>query len=170
MPSANLCTRDNVKTFLGLGGTTHDAAIDLLLPNASEAIELYCRRRFAQTAYAECYDGAGDTVVLRRRPVINVTHVWDDPYGEFHDESLLDPSEYFVEAARGFVTLRAGRFFAGRGNVKVVYDAGYTLVPSDVAQACILLVAHWFGRGREAVEPMPEAVTNLLTPHREPVV
>jgi uncharacterized phiE125 gp8 family phage protein len=188
MASTNLCTRDNVKSYLGLSGTAYDAVIDLLIPAASEAIEKFCGRRFGQASYTEYRDGeAADRVVLRERPVTLVTAVWDDPDRDFDDDSRLDADEYVLEPESGIVRLRYGSFADGVRNVKVQYTAGYSAIPQDLAQACLMLVAAWFHRGREAAdgldlrraaettqqylsEPMPAAVAGILATHREHTV
>ena len=186
--STNLCTRDNVKSYLGLTGTTYDDVIDLLIPAASEAIERFCGRRFGQSSYTEYHDGGGkDALVLAQRPVASVSGVWDDVNRNFSDDFLLDADEYVVDTARGLVVLRNGAFSDGVRNVKVTYTAGDSSVPTDVAQACIMLVAALFHRGREAADgldgraiaeasqrfaqdPLPEQVQRILRACRDHTV
>jgi len=140
-------------SYLGLTGTTCDDLIDALIPAASEAIENACRRRFGETAYTEYYDGGGrDRLVLRKRPVNSLSGVWDDPDREFGDDTQLDPDDYVLDADPGILLLRQGTFADGLRNVKVSYTAGYGTLPTDVAQACRMLVAAWFHRGREAAD------------------
>jgi len=186
--SANLCTRDSVKTHLGLSGSTYDNVIDALIPAASEAIENTCGRRFAQASYTDYRDGDGlDRIVLRRRPVTEVAGVWDDPARTFGDATKLDADEYVLDAERGIVLLRAGTFSEGVRNVKVSYTAGAAAVPDDVAQACRMLVAAWFHAAREggdgldartagetalrfSAEPMPAPVARIIERYREHTV
>lgn len=184
--STDLCTRDSVKTYLGLTGTNYDDLIDALVPAASEAIENACRRRFAEEEDAEYHDGGEDRLVLRRRPVASVTDIWDDPERNFADASKLEADEYVLDADRGMVLLRQGTFSPGIRNVKVAYTAGYSSVPDDAAQACRALVSAWFHRGREAAdgldrravaevaqrfasEGLPAPVLQVLRPYREHV-
>jgi len=186
--SANLCTRDSVKTYLGLSGTTHDALIDALIAPASEAIENACARRFAQAGVTEYHDGDGlNRLVLRRRPVTEVAGVWDDPARTFGDATKLASDDYVLDAQRGFVLLRSGTFSQGVRNVKVSYTAGAASVPDDIAQACRMLVAAWFRAGREggdgldartagevalkfSAEPLPPPVARILERYREHAV
>jgi len=186
--STNLCTRDRVKSYLGLTGDTYDDLIDALIPAASEALERACGRRFAETGYTEYHDGNGaDRVVLNHRPVISLTAIWDDADRDFEAADLVDSDDYVLDAAAGIVILTSGRFARGARNVKVTYSAGYTTVPTDAAQACCMLVAAWFHRGREAadgldrramaevsqhfaVEAMPPVVSRLIASFREPHV
>ena len=183
--SIDLCSRDNVKSYLGLSGATYDAVIDLLIPAASEAIERSCRQRFAETEREDYFDGGGlSRLVLQHRPVSSVASVWDDVNRDFAADTLLDESDYVVDLARGIILLRSGAFADGIRNVKVSYVTNYDAVPSDVAQACIMLTAAWFHRGREwadgldarnvaeasqrfAQEPLPVSVQNLIQAYRE---
>jgi uncharacterized phiE125 gp8 family phage protein len=176
MPSSDLCTRDEVKSFLGITGTTYDSTISRLVTAASDAVERFCRRRFARSEYSEFYDGRGaDRIVLLQRPVVSVENVWDDPSGEYFDDELLETEEYEVDSERGIIVLRQGRFFDGKRNVKVEYTAGYSSIPEDIAQAAALLAAAWFREGRELVTGearpgrggMPEGALALLRPYRE---
>lgn len=181
--SASLCSRDDVKTYLGLSGTTYDASIDTLIPAASEAIENACGRRFAETAYTEYRDGGHDRLVLKRRPATSVSGIWDDPDRVFGDATKLDSDDIVLDTDRGIVILRQGAFQNGVRNVKVSYTAGSAEVPDDIAQACVMLVAAWFHSGREgadgldsrtagemaqrfAAEALPATVERILRAYR----
>lgn len=181
--STNLCSRDDLKTRLGLGGTAHDDALDALIAAASEAIETFCCRRFAVESHTEYHDGGHDRVMFRHRPVTELTGLWDDPVRAFGDATAVAASEVVLDEERGLLVLRSGRFAAGIRNVKVVYSAGYDTIPDDLAQGCALLAAAWFNRAREggdgldarsaaggsaafSRDPMPEAVRQLIMPYR----
>jgi hypothetical protein len=165
-----------VKLYLGITGTTYDAAISGLVAAASDAVESYCRRRLGEGSYTEYHDGGGkDRLVLAHRPVVAVANVWDDPEREFSVDALLEEEEYTVDPLAGILRLMQGRFFAGVRNVKVEYTAGYDTTPGDISHAAVLLAATWFREGREATacskrrkgEALPEAVMALLRPYRE---
>jgi len=186
--STNLCSIDDVRSYLGIAGAGHDEAIGMLIAAASEAIENYCRRRFAEQDYVEYHGGGGhQRVVLRHRPVIAVSGVWDDLAREFGEASEIEPDEYVVDAERGIIALKVGVFSDGHLNVKVAYSAGYEVVPGDLAQACTMLVAAWFNLGRTGgdgmvsrsaggavfqypAQPFPEQVIQVLARYRDPVV
>lgn len=187
--STDLCTRDNVKTYLGLSGTTHDDVIDALISAASEAVENFCGRKFDVTAYTEYHHGGGaSSVVLQRRPVTEVSGLWDDLARDFDDESLVDSDDYVLDSESGIIHLLWGAAFSdGVRNVKVSYSAGYSSVPDDVAHACVMLVAAWFHRGREGADGLgsravegvsqqfdpkspPEPVREILAAYREHTV
>ena len=168
--SVNLCSRDMLKANLGVGGTAHDARLDALIAAASEAIETFCRRRFGESSYTEYHDGGHDRIVLLHRPVLSVTGLWDDLARQFDEASAVAETEYILDAERGLIVLRSGRFALGIRNVKASYSAGYAAVPDDVEQACILLAADWFHRAQSGDEPTdiawPEPARQLIAPYR----
>lgn len=186
MPSMNLCTPEMVKTYLGLTGSTYDAALDALIPAASERIERACRRAFGSATLTEYHDGGHDRVLLGRRPATAVNEVHDDPRGQFPDASVVPAAEYTLYPEMGLLMLRSGRFARGVRSVRVTYSGGYAEPPADLAQACVMLTAAWFHRGREAAdgvagrtvermsqrfdaEPAPKAVWQIIERYREPV-
>ena len=186
-PSIDLCSSSEVKSYLGLTGSTHDDVIAALITPASEAIENFCRREFDETSHTEYFDGLDkDRIVLSHRPVTAVSGLWDDPSRDFDDASLVDTDEYVIDEERGIIRLLAGAFSDGVRNVKVTYTGGYATIPKDVAQACVMLVAAWLHRGREGADgltarnaggtaqqfesqSLPAAVRQVLLPYREPV-
>lgn len=183
--SGNLCSIDDVKTYLGLTGTDHDTRLTALVEAASEAIESFCRRQFTQTQHTEYHDGMGSGVLLLdHHPAQSVTSVKVDANRAFASAEAIDSDDYVVYGDEGMIQLVAGTFAAGVRNVQVVYTAGYSAIPDDVAQACVQLVAAWFHRGRQgadgidterlgdysasyAARGLPQPVVELLTPYLE---
>lgn len=185
--STDLCSRTNLKSYLGLTGTGHDDTLDMLIDAASEAIESYCRRSFGVTAHVEYHDGGHDRIVLRHRPVTALTGLWDDLAREFSDSSEITSDDYVLDSDLGILHLDAGTFAEGIRNVKVSYSAGYSTIPDDLSQACILLAAAWFNQGRAGgdglraqtlagvahqfgQQPLPESVRQLLSSYRDHAV
>ena len=183
--SGNLCSIDDVKTYLGLSGSDHDTQLTALVANASEAIESFCRRKFTQTDYTEYHDGMGSGILLLdHHPAQSVTEVKIDANRDFDNADALDPDDTVTYGDEGLIQLVSGTFPAGVRNVRVIYSAGYTSVPDDVAQGCIQLAAAWFHRGRQGADGLereslgdyavtfrdrglPAAVVDLLTPYLE---
>lgn len=151
--STALVSRDAVKTYLGLNDTAHDDRIDQLIDAVSESIELYCGRPFARASRTEQYDGGGDALVLRCRPVASIESVRDDPALDFPAASELDASAYVLYPDEGVLQLLGGRhFLPGARNVRVSYTAGYETIPPAIAQAAEILVAHFHHRGRQGAD------------------
>ena len=185
--STLLATRDALKRYLGIApsDSSQDGLLDQLLAYASERIESHCRRRFAEEELEELYDGSGtDLLVLRRRPVISLGAVYEDPEGEFGEGTRLPESEFALYAQEGIVRHVGAIFPCGRLNVKIVYTAGYRAIPDDVALACVKLAASWYahaGSGADGVTreslgdyaaeydraALPRDVESALAPYRE---
>lgn len=98
-------------------------------------------------------DGGGDTVVLRKYPVISVDSVTEytpsaqtlaaEPYG-----STYTGYGYRVNLNTGVLTRTSSgtprSFASGTGNVVVNYTAGRSEIPANVKQAALELIRlHW---------------------------
>jgi uncharacterized phiE125 gp8 family phage protein len=183
--SAPLCNLADVKLYLDITTDDHDDLLTSLISAASEAIENFCRRRFARAEYTEYHNGRGSPVLLLDHcPVQSVAEIRDDLDRDFDSAAPLDPGSYAVYPEEGLVVLTADNFREGARNVRVIYSAGYSQIPLDVARACIVLVAAWFARGRQggdgvereqlgpysvkyAGRSLPRDVTDLLLPYLE---
>ena len=182
--SALLCSLIELKTYLGKEDASEDAFLNDLIDRASEAIESYCRREFGEVERTEYHDGGSEIVVLGHRPVIAVAAVYDDPDREFPENSLVSGSSYVVKKLAGYILRTDGSFSTGLNSVKVVYTSGYSSVPDDVTQACVMLAATWHNRAhqgadglaeerladyaaRYTIAPLPEEVSGLLEPYVE---
>ncbi len=193
--SGDLTNAANVKEYLGLSGSDDDTFIGNLIDRASEGIENYCRRKFTSTQHTEYYDGRGEPrLVLNQRPIISVTSVHDDLDRAFGGGALIDSSDYITRDDEGVIEYLSSAstfpgtgacFYDGQLNVKVVYTAGYATIPTDVEQACIMLCALLYTRGKQQADgitseshggaysvtyagmAMTGEIKELLAPYRE---
>lgn len=176
---ADLTSVADVKTYLGIQVVTDDTLLAQLVTRASAAVEAWCGRSFASTSYSESYNGrGGDVLPLRHAPVTAVASVTIDGL-------VLSPSPAIGQ--RGWMLdgnvlrLVGACFTCGVQNVAVQYTAGYTVLPSDVVQATIDLVALKFkqkskvGNASETIGQqttaytfgrIPADVQAVLQPHR----
>lgn len=179
---ADLTTLPRVKTFLSIAHTQFDPLLEDIIAAASGAIRDYCARQFAAPPgeYSEYHDGGTDTLVLRERPVTEVSAIYEDSGHQWPESSKLDSKDFIVNEEAGLVTRAWGTFPSGRAAVKIIYTAGYTTIPEAVAQACVLVCVSWFRRAREGARPMgspprlapyPEEIQpvagELLQPYRD---
>lgn len=135
----------DVKETLGISGTTYDNLITRKINQATEMIEGYCNRRFKATDYTEYYDGNGlDQLLLRNRPINSLTSLGARSTSLNQDDfNTIDADDYFIDNQAG--VLEAISSFWGRyDRWKVVYNAGWTTIPSDVAEAAATLAAYLF--------------------------
>jgi hypothetical protein len=154
MAAVDLTTPAAVQAWLGVD--CGDALLQALVTGASTLICNYTgRASFQVVTVTDLYDGNGkDWQLLRQWPVQSITSI-----------TFLDGSPAPSAAAAGVplnngwqleAPLPAGgnqrlslfgyRFPRGRSNVQVVYEAGYTAVPADVAQACVELAGEAYSR------------------------
>lgn len=145
---ADLATTASVKEHLQIasGTTTWDAILATLITRASAVIAKHCERTFESTLYTEYYDGGVDSLVLKQFPLTSVTSINDDPLRTFSTNSLIDPTTYYVDEARGMIRFIGYATSGSPGSLRVIYTAGYSSVPADIAFACVLLVAFYFNR------------------------
>lgn len=142
-----LTTVADVKESLGIdaGVTTHDNLIIRKINQATNMIEAYCGKNndqhFASTTYTdEEYNGSGTSqLVLRNRPVITFTNLSERETTENENSwETVDSELYFVDTTAGVIeslfTFR--RYY---NLYKTTYTAGYTTIPSDLAEACVSL-------------------------------
>lgn len=145
-----LCTVDDVKELLGIASsdTTKDNLIKRKINDATERIEGYCQRRFKSTTYTdEVYDGTGyDSLLLRNYPVTAFTSLSArDTSLNDNDFNSVDANQYFINSNDGIVEA-ISTFYGHYDRWKVTYTAGYTTIPSDLAEACATLAAELVSR------------------------
>lgn len=137
----------SVKETLGIASsdTSRDNLIIRKINQATEMIEGYCDRRFKeQTAQVEYYDGGGDTLILRGRPVTSTTTMTiegRDTTLNDSDFTTIDTDRYFVDVNAGLID-GVSSFSNSWDKYKVTYSFGYATIPSDLAEACATLAAY----------------------------
>lgn len=143
-----LTTVADVKETLGIdaGNTTKDNLIIRKINQATEMIERYCDRRFAETSFSQIeYDATNsDNLILKQRPITDtVTLVLEQRDTSLNENSwtTVDSELYFVDTGAGVLDLN----FNANGHwnrYRVTYSAGYTTIPADLAEACATLAAY----------------------------
>lgn len=103
----------------------HDTMLQLMITAAREEAELRTGRALIDQTWQQRQEADGNTVCLRRWPVIEVTSVSDD-------EGPLDPADYQAEIG-DFPAVVANRRLVGI--VTVEYRAGYGAAGNDVPAA-----------------------------------
>lgn len=154
----SLDTLANVKTRIGLTTSADDALLDLLRASADEFVTQHCGRSFEAGTYTECFPGGRPVVRLRNFPVSSVTSVKFDLSGAFGPETALATTSYSLEAERGLLWSRGGRFPCGPNSLQVVY-ATSAAVPGDVMHAYADLVAHWYRHVKTMIASQYQDVT-----------
>lgn len=146
--AANLITRAEYKTYVGITSTTSDAEIDLLITNISALVKTYCRQVFVDffdEAKVEYFSGGGfDRYYLKEYPIVAVASVeYSIDYGATYTaltqytDWVYDPS---ITAVRAIGPLG---FKDTVNGYRVTYTCGYETVPADLKMAVMDLVTYY---------------------------
>lgn len=130
--------------------TTSDDVVKRFINAATFKIESYCDRFFKKRiGIVEYQDGLSqDRILLNQWPAEKPSELWIDAKSEFTDtDKQLDSDDYQLElSGKGegigvVLTGGCGRFFPkGTRNIKIVYDAGYDVIPDELEDACLWTV------------------------------
>lgn len=177
-----LTTLANVREFLEFPDdqTDDDTLLEKLITRMSADIESDCDRIFGDATYTEYHDGDGtDTLLLKQYPINSITSVHDDVDRDYDTDTLIDSDDYVYDSETGILTLDGFGFSIGRQNVKVVYNAGYTTIPTDLEQACINKVVIKYLQGKagmsafdsdhiERISNMEKYIEKVIRKYRKP--
>lgn len=145
-----LTTVADVKELLGLdsGDTAKDNLIIRKINQATDMIESWCllpyNHHFKQTTYTnERYSGNGsNSIILGMRPVTSVTSFQYSNAGFNNDSwSDLETTEYAIDEDTGSLLLGFNTW-GGWDAYRVTYTAGFSVIPSDLAEAAAQLAAN----------------------------
>lgn len=140
----NFTTSDNVAMFLNKTSLTlsETATISMLIGMVDGVIKNYCGWELMAADYTTTLNGDGTvSLALPDAPVNTVTSlvVSDIDYTGI-------PTLNSKEGVLTFTTASGSTFTTGTANIVVAYNAGYTVVPSDLAYAASWLVAINYNR------------------------
>ncbi len=164
-----LTTLASVKEFLGITDSSKDALLESLIDSISDQIESMCGgRRFAkETQTNELHDGGEDKVFVESFPVDQSSNVL---VVERRSGTISNPTwvaykvdEFVVYEKAGYIQFfgrTPGNHFhnndatllatptlsAGHRNIRVTYDAGFTIIPFDLELLANQMVASAFNR------------------------
>ncbi len=149
----------------------NDAQFRALITQCSARIETFCRRKFAAADYTEYLAGTGERLLpTRQRPINSVASVYEDVNGNWGQGDDPFPAETLLTAGTDYAIVKDSEGLGAsgllyrvngiwprydgykqgtispvpatpQGNVKVTYNAGFTIIPYDVQQACAFLCA-----------------------------
>lgn len=137
-------TLDDVRKYLGLATTftTDDDFIGTLITSVSAQIESYCDRILAEHTVTEYLDGDGKSVIiLSEYPINSITTIHDDVDRAYTSSTLIASTDYSYDD-NGIVKLDGITTSIGINNIKIIYSAGYKVLPADLAMAVKKLVAY----------------------------
>lgn len=115
-----LTTLSKIKQLLNIpfDSTDKDIWLDSLRTAAESTIKTYCKRDLEYGSYTEFYDGNNTrSLILRQRPVVSVTNVWEDHRGysgqnpdvDFDSTNLLEQGiDWMLDLDKGGIVSHSG--------------------------------------------------------------
>ncbi len=135
----DLTTLSNVKDYMQITDTSSDTVLTRLISAFSQwFLSKVNRGSLLQTSYTEQRNGqGGDSITTIYWPIQSITSVTVDGNAIPASDGIIPGyvNDSFTIWLKGY------RFCRGRGNVQIVYSAGYPTVPLDIEQAVIDQVA-----------------------------
>lgn len=142
-----LATLAQLKTHLGIATSEvkYDAKLNLFLNAASDWVETYCERRFAQQSHVELISGnRTNFFVTDQWPIISIAELRISSMRDWLSATSLVPvTDYGISSDGIGVTYYPGYLPQGYDNMRITYIAGYATIPYDLQLGCIW-AAEWF--------------------------
>ncbi len=136
MGAGDFCTLGDVKAYLNLKQPDSDPLLSQLIASSSAWMKSWMNRDIVAKSYSRTFDShGGRSIFLPQYPVTAVASVTVD--------GVVLPTSQWILTGTG-VSLLAGNFPRGAGRVAIAWTAGYTVIPDDLAHACVELVAWRF--------------------------
>jgi len=169
-----LTTLAFAKTYLKIpvGETSQDSIVEFCINAASQEIESDTNRKLKAQSITEFQHGRnGNIIVLREWPINSITSLAIDQSALFTDPAtLIDADDYRISDDLNSVVMINRTFPNGFNNIKIIYNAGYASVPSDLENACLWLTTYYYmmrqnqdigrtskGKGDESVTILQQA-------------
>ncbi len=142
---ATLCTQGDVQNLLHtVFDNQPEPVITDLIGRASAVVETYLHRTLeAETDIIETVDGSWHPlIVLEKWPVTGITSIVENGTALTSDDYL------FYEDGRVLRGKLGTQWWTRqRQAIVITYDAGYAVIPRDIAHATSSMVARWFQAG-----------------------
>lgn len=149
MPDSELLSLTNLKAYLQITSSGSDAILTLIKDGVEAAVKKHCDRDFILTTYTEYYNGDGSSrLFVKNFPITAITTIHDDPARAFGATTQIAATYIVSDVSEllnaGIIDLLDWVFNRGKRNIKVVYQAGYSTIPSDLRNAVAKLCAREF--------------------------
>jgi hypothetical protein len=148
-------TLSELKTWLGITGSTDDARLELAIEGASRAIDAECSRRFFATTLTKYFEATAPMRVDFDDDLLSVTSVDIDLTG-LRAYTALSVTDYELEPEvapyrQAYIAPGSSQSFPveQRRAVRVVGSWGYNATgshPQAINRACLILATRYFKR------------------------
>lgn len=143
-----LDTLANVKTRLGITGSTYDTFLTQQITLVSDTIEAYCRRKFISASYAQTFYyndySPTSTAELFHFPITAVASIVED-------DVTLSATDYRLNKPAGVIVRTAGSFFLAEETV-ITYTAGVASCPTPVLSVLDSLVLERYNKKTSGID------------------
>ncbi|KKL47396.1 hypothetical protein LCGC14_2335980 [marine sediment metagenome] len=143
-----LSSLTNVKEYMKITTSTHDALLTTLLAQASDQIEDYIKRNLVSTVYTdELYDGDGERIFYTLQFPISTAPaaviVLFDSITNTDVQTFVVNQDYVLHRDEDHFIFWGG-VIHGTQNIKITYTAGFATIPPAAVLACNILVFYLF--------------------------
>lgn len=128
----------DLKTALGIAGSGQDTELTALIAEASASVEGYCGTVLGVRTVTERHflEEGGSAILLNYSPAVTFTSL-------AINDAVQTPGDYRLNGM--YSSLRkVDRTEFGVGEHKIVYDAGFTVIPPAIARAALELAKYLY--------------------------
>ena len=144
-----ITTLEAVYEQLSVEGSTDDTLIQNLIDRYTDMFEKYCGvDSFLVADYTEYTDGNGSVhMFVKNNPVNSITQIAVDSDWVWGADTTATASDYRIVGDR-YIAYKTG-FASGLQNVKIQYNAGWSVIPEDLEQALLMEVVRMYIRRKD---------------------
>ncbi len=151
---ANLITTANYKDYMKMEHNKDDAKLDILVESISQLVKTYCGNSIVdyysstKTEYFDIDDKYTSELFVTESPLTSVTSVAERATIADSYTTLTANTDYYVDTEHDRIFRIDGEksieyYKKGFASVKVVYNAGFSAVPTDLKLAVFDLVTYY---------------------------
>ena len=120
-----------------------DPELNDIIVIASAAVEKWCSRLFARATLTEKYDGDNTKkLLLNQYPVNSITSIEITYQGVTDTDTLTTEFDFKDNGIVVIKKIEPYVFVRGFQNIEVVYNAGYDVLPADLAMGVRLMAVY----------------------------
>ena len=144
-----ITTVEEIYEFVSVTGSDDDTLIGNLIDRKTEMFERYCGvSSFLVADYTEYHDGQGSPYLfVKNIPINSIDSIYSDADWEWAADTLITATDYRISDLN--VIVYKNYFNVGLQNIKITYNAGYSVVPLDLKEALIEEVWRTYSRRKE---------------------
>lgn len=158
-------TLTTAKAHLRKTASDEDTIITAYLNAATAWIERFTGKKLTAGSVTETFIDFGDYIELGYLPANSVTSItYTDADGA--SDTVADSR---LRDGRIYPPTIGWPSYETYSTITVVYNAGYATTPTELEQAQLLLVGHFY-QYRDENAPIPQAVEALCGPFRKPTL